>query len=251
MSEVLKCGRRRSIRFRGGVAGQQRAVRFNALWSGTRSAGGRRSPGGLALGLVALSALAFAAPAEAQTTITPPGAVQGFRVAAGDGRVRVNWTTPSLEETGVVVTDLLYEYRYAPGTAVPDETAWSTPSALPPFGTIILDGLANGTAYAFEVRARNTAGPGPAETATVTPMRAACPAPALGGRRQIWRATLTLGTGVDDDGYPALFGYRDLFSTGMLSNTGFRVGTSRYLIAALYAYPPNVAFFPGSLTFGL
>ena len=55
---------------------------------------------------------------------------------------------------------------------------------------MLLAGFANGTAYAFEVRAANTAGGGPAATATATPQRAACPAPALGNRRQIWRAAL-------------------------------------------------------------
>ena len=47
-----------------------------------------------------------------------------FTATAGDGRVRLRWTNPS-NTGGVDGTTLRYQYRYAPGTTVPDGTAWS------------------------------------------------------------------------------------------------------------------------------
>ena len=142
---------------------------------------------------------------------------------------------------------LTYQYRYAPGAAVPDATAWSTPEGLPPYGSVILAGFANGTAYAFEVRAANTAGAGPAVTAMATPQRVACPAPALGDRRQIWRAALTIGAAppLPDDhelaGTILYFGYIASSRVGTLSDTGFRVGATRYSIGEVLAYNPRSA----------
>ena len=95
---------------------------------------------GLALGLVALSALVVAVPTEAQT-ITVPGAPISFSAFAGDGRVRLAWGSPR-DEGGVDAATLTYQYRYAPGAAVPDATAWSTPDGLPPYGSVILAGHA-------------------------------------------------------------------------------------------------------------
>ena len=91
-----------------------------------------------------------------------------FQVFPCDGRVRLAWSTPA--DLGGGDSGLLtYQYRYAPGAAVPDATAWSTPEGYPPSGSVILAGFANGTAYAVEVRAVNTVGGGPAATATATP----------------------------------------------------------------------------------
>ena len=199
---------------------------------------------GLALGLVALSALVFAVPTEAQT-ITVPSAPTTFRVLAGDGRVRLSWSTPS-DRGGVNAATFTYQYRYAPGAAVPDATVWSTPESYPPGGVVLLVGFANGATYAFEVRAVSTAGAGAAATATATPQRAACPAPALGNRRQIWRAVLTIGAapalpaGNAAAGEVVYFGYdedaRDGSTVGTLSDTGFRVGATRYSIGRLLAF---------------
>ena len=183
---------------------------------------------GLAIGLVALSALVVAVPTEAQT-ITVPSAPTAFRTFVGDGRVRLVWSTPN-DGGGVVGTALTYQYRYAPGAAVPDATAWSTAEPFPPGASVILAGFGNGTAYAFEARAVNTAGASPAATAMATPQRVACPAPALGDRRQIWRAAVNIGAAppLPDDhisaGEVIYFGYdasaRDGSTVGTLSDTG-------------------------------
>ena len=210
------------------------------MGSGTAGADGGcpRPLRGLALGLVALSALVVAVPTGAQT-VTVPSAPRTFRALAGDGRVRLLWNSPS-DPGGVNAETLTYQYRYAPGAAVPNATAWSTPRLFVE-ATALLAGLANGTAYAFEVRAVNTTGGGTAATATATPQRAACPAPTLGDRRQIWRAALTIGAEpVRASGEVHYFGYDasawDGSTVGTLSDTEFRVGATRYSIGRLRAY---------------
>ena len=76
------------------------------MGSGTAGAHGRcpRSLRGLALGLVALSALVFSVPTEAQT-ITVPGVPISFSAFAGDGRVRLAWGSPR-DAGGVDATTL-------------------------------------------------------------------------------------------------------------------------------------------------
>ena len=54
----------------------------------------------------------------------------------------------------------------------------------------------------------NPVGPGPPATATATPMTVACPAPALGNRRQHWRGDLTIDARTPPDGdAPTFFGF--------------------------------------------
>ena len=230
-------------------AGPSSGCLGGGMGSETAGAHGRcpRALRGLAIGLVALSALVVAVPTGAQT-VTVPGAPVNFSAYPGDGRVRLVWSNPS-DAGGVVATTLTYQYRYAPGAAVPDVHGLEyAREPFPPHGSVILAGFANGRAYAFEVRAVNTVGAGPAATATATPQRAACPAPALGDRRQIWRAAVNIGAApaLPDDhaaaGNVLYFGYdasaRDGSTVGTLSDTGFRVGATRYSIGALLRVQP-------------
>ena len=120
--------------------------------------------------------------------LTLPGVPRVFTATAGDGRVRMTWGEP-LSSGGVEGTTVRYQLRYAPGATVPDGTAWSNAILFRKFRRLF-DGLTNGTAYAFEVRAVNPVGPGPPVTATATPNdrglprpRPRQPAPALARRR--------------------------------------------------------------------
>ena len=99
--------------------------------------------------LAALLLLLTLAPPQAsfaQTAGTVPSAPRNLEAAPGDARVALSWEEPSTG--GDAITG--YEVRHAEGASVPAETAWrSAGTGL----TATVAGLANGTAYAFEVRA--------------------------------------------------------------------------------------------------
>ncbi len=99
----------------------------------------------------------------ASTTAIPdvmPNAPSNLTAGVGDKVVRLAWTAPSGRVTG-------YEVRYGQGTSVPSTTTW-TPIANSASATDhTVTNLVNGSTYAFEVRAVNTAGGGTA-SATVT-----------------------------------------------------------------------------------
>ena len=103
-----------------------------------------------------------AGPGAAATTVaTPlgmPSVPASLTVTPGDGEVFLEWTAPA-DDGGAPVTG--YEYRYAAGTAVPEDTPWQS-AGLDLEWTVT--GLTNGQQYAFEVRALNSAGPGAAAT---------------------------------------------------------------------------------------
>ena len=104
-----------------------------------------------------------AGPGAAATTVaTPlgmPSVPASLTTTAGDGEVFLEWTAPA-DDGGAPVTG--YEYRFAAGTAVPEDTPWQS-AGLNLEWTVT--GLTNGQQYAFEVRALNSAGPGAAATA--------------------------------------------------------------------------------------
>ena len=99
--------------------------------------------------------------APARTAATPlgmPSVPASLTTTAGDGEVFLEWTAPA-DDGGAPVTG--YEYRFAAGTAVPEDTPWQS-AGLNLEWTVT--GLTNGQQYAFEVRALNSAGPGAAAT---------------------------------------------------------------------------------------
>ena len=127
--------------------GTDRTVTTNSLANGTKYAFEVRAVNG-------------AGPGGA----TEPDAPRDFRAIPGDGRVTLRWKAPA-DDGGSAV--FLYLYRYAAGPSVPSGTAWkSVQNAL----TVAIDGLANGTQYAFELRAVNRAGTSDPATATATPL---------------------------------------------------------------------------------
>ena len=101
-----------------------------------------------------------------RTSATPvgvPTAPSSVTVIAGNGQVILSWEAPS-DDGGESITG--YEYRYAEGSAIPDDTPWISVSTS---RSITITDLTNGQLYTFEVRALNGAGPGNRESVSTTP----------------------------------------------------------------------------------
>ncbi len=104
--------------------------------------------------------------AAAETAATPatvPSAPQNLEARPSDGEVTLAWQAPD-DDGGSPVTR--YQYRHAEGASVPEETAWTSAGT---DLTVTVGSLTNGTAYAFEVRAVNAKGEGPAAESAATP----------------------------------------------------------------------------------
>ena len=138
---------------------------------------------------------------------TPPGAPEPLTATAGDGEVFLEWTAPA-DDGGSPVTG--YEYRYAAGDGVPEDTPWQS-AGLSLERTVAA--LTRGRQYAFEVRALNDAGPGAPAKAVATP---------LGVPSAPQRLTATPGDGevllewtapADDGGSPVT-GYEYRYAAG-------------------------------------
>ncbi len=164
-----------------------------------------------------------------------PAAPAGLAAEAGDGRVRLSWTEPRPR--------VVHEYRYAAGASVPANAAW-TSIGFSDQSTVLISGLTNGTAHAFEVRVVGSGGVGPGAAAAVsaTPSVAACSAPNLGGRRSVWSATLTVGptTFSSDAIYAGYENRQGNTPYGSLSPTAdFSIGGTSYTIASLETVVTN------------
>ena len=124
--------------------------------------------------LVFLAALMLdaAAPAQAQTTV--PGAPENLAATAGDGGVTLAWAAPASDGGGAITK---YRYRYSAGSTVSASATWAdvpdgsdTGSSTADETGVTVSGLNNGTQYAFEVLAVNSAGEGAkAGPVTATP----------------------------------------------------------------------------------
>ena len=136
-----------------------------------------------------------------------PGAPASLTATPGDKEVLLGWSAPT-NDGGASVTG--YEYRYATGDAVPGGTAWRS-AGLNLERTVT--GLTNGQQYAFEVRARNRVGEGPARKALATPLGAlGVPASltAMAGDREV---VLAWSAPANDGGAP-ITGYEYRYSAG-------------------------------------
>ena len=95
--------------------------------------------------------------AAAKAVATPlgmprmPSVPESLTASAGAGSVFLEWTAPA-DDGGSPVTG--YEYRYAAGDGVPEDTPWQS-AGLSLEWTFA--GLTNGQPYVFEVRALNSA----------------------------------------------------------------------------------------------
>jgi hypothetical protein len=114
---------------------------------------------------------------------TVPGVPRGFTATPRDGSVDLGWAPPASDGgeplTGWVVSVAGGPYDVSPLQLPALQTAATVPR------------LANGSAYTFTVRARNTLGAGPAATGTATPramppsVRLTAPAPGATASRYL------------------------------------------------------------------
>ena len=108
-----------------------------------------------------------------------PGVPRDLGTAPGDGRVTLAWTAPG-SDGGAAIEKYQYRAQRTGTTAwTPDWT--DVPDGSDPGSSaadetrVIVSGLTNGTRYRFQLRAVNSAGEGPAESAADTPVRAPLP----------------------------------------------------------------------------
>ncbi len=106
----------------------------------------------------------------------PPLQPSGFRVVGGNAEVTLSWNDPS------DTTITKYQLRHKVGSSFSDSDTWSDiADSGPTTTTHTVTELTNGTTWAFQIRAANASGAGPAsETLTMLP-RANNRAPVLGG----------------------------------------------------------------------
>ncbi len=99
-----------------------------------------------------------AAATATATPAMPPAAPTGLAATAGDTTVTLNWTNPN--DSNITI----YQLRYGAGATVPATATWGDIA-----GTTshTVTGLTNGTQYAFEIRAVNAGGTGPASEQVV------------------------------------------------------------------------------------
>ena len=166
----------------------------------------------------ALNDVGPGAPARAVATpLGVPGAPEPLTAIAGDGEVFLEWTEPA-DDGGSLVTG--YEYRYAPGDGVPEDTPWQS-AGLNLDRTV--GGLTNGQQYAFEVRARNRVGEGEARGALATPVGLPGAPASLTATAGDEEVALVWSAPADDGGAPITgYEYRHAAGDAVLEDTPWR-----------------------------
>ena len=135
------------------------------------------------------------------------GVPASLTATAGDEEVELAWSAPA-DDGGAPVTG--YEYRYAAGAAVPEDTPWQ--SAGLNFEWTVT-GLTNGQRYAFEVRARNRVGEGEARGALATPVGRPGVLASLTATAGDGEVALVWSAPADDGGAPVT-GYEYRYAAG-------------------------------------
>ena len=143
-----------------------------------------------------------------------PGMPGALTAVAGDGTVTLSWSAPT---TGGAVTG--YEYKQDSGAWMSTGGGTAT--------TLMVSGLTNGTPYAFQVRAVNTAGPGPASSAVAATPVAAVVVPGMPGALTAVAGdgTVTLSWSAPTTG-GAVTGYEYKQDSGAWMSTGGGTATT-------------------------
>lgn len=168
------------------------------------------------------------AAATSGSTFGLPGAPTGLIAAPGDGSVRLQWAAPA-DDGGSTVT----------GYAVTMDGQPASCTASP----CQIDGLANGTALGFEVRAVNAVGPGTPAQASATPGPLGHPALPLpgGGTAEVAISGnppgCTLGSLTIDDNAPPGAPAGATHPLGVLHFTAS--GCAGAALAVQVTYPPG------------
>jgi len=125
-----------------------------------------------------------------KSSTSKPDSPQGFAVTAGDGQVVVTWNQ---------VADVQYWLFLAEGTVISLNDYFNQPGArviTPAYSPQIVNGLLNGTSYAFLMNATQNGGPAGATTASL----AATPRLAGGTWSTATGLTNSLPTGINFEG---------------------------------------------------
>ena len=124
----------------------------------------------------------IAAPQASAAYTTTLGAPANFTATAGDTEVVLAWEPPAGNTGSAALTK--YQVRFQEGSSVSSSTSWSDVADGDDAGADLDDetaftvtGLTNGTEYAFELQAVNSAGDGTPATATATPASSDTAAP--------------------------------------------------------------------------
>ena len=107
------------------------------------------------------------ATATPTATTTTPGAPRSLDASGGNGRVTLSWTAPA-SDGGAAISR--YEYRYKTTGNYP--ATWTTVNGGGSARSVTVSSLANDTLHTFQVRARNSVGPGLVTEETATPTAA-------------------------------------------------------------------------------
>ena len=131
-----------------------------------------------------------------------PSAPTGLSATASDGRVTLRWSAPS-RDGGSAITRYEYRYREDGGSY----GGWTTVSGGASATSTTVTGLDNGTAYEFQVRARNDIGPGPESNTASATLAESVPGAPTGLTATGGDGSVTLNWGAPADGGSQILRY--------------------------------------------